>query len=315
MGSEALVLAGKPKFLATVVTDQSEFDVKINTGPSFPMLSCRQGRWRVRAGDEEQVLKTPDGKHNLSAVGAVVIGANQGTYKAFYEKPFDPNADKAEAPRCWSSNGEAPSQFVTNPISKLCANCPKNAFGSKITEKGTKAKACSDSKRLLILPYHDETGVSDIVHMVNMPVMSLKNWALYIAALKKHSVPVSAVVTAFSLDEDVDYPLMKFRHIGWLDEAQYVRAQELAQSEDVMAFRRGEANVEGGTASEAPAPEVGKAPTKTTTASKAAPKTQAKPVVQETVEEVVEEVVEETTATSEGATDDEVGGILAGLDF
>ncbi len=244
MAGDLTLVGAVPKhILALQQAPQDEFDIPGSSGPSFPALSFRQGRWRVRAGDEEKVLKTKEG-NNLAAVTAAVIAANPGTYKAYYKKAFDPKADKAEAPVCWSANGVSPSSSCTEKQSALCANCPQNQFGSKISEKGSKVKACTDSKRLLVLPFSEDLGLSDAVHVLNVPIMSRKNWMAYMHLLKQHNVPLRAVVTKFSLDEDTDYPLLQFAHAGWLTEDQIATVTDVMDDPDVMQFRAGDLDIE-----------------------------------------------------------------------
>ncbi len=263
--STAVVAAGGPN---------TDFGAPIGMGPKFPKLSIKQSKWRiVRGKDDEEVIHQPH-------LDVVVVAANTGVYKTYYDKPYVPGQD-AEAPACWSADGKAPSSFATAPQSTACATCPKNAFGSKINASGKKVKACSDNKRVLVLA---PDAIDGDFYMLNMPVMTLAAWNAYLGELNRHNVPVTGVITRIGFDTTAEYPKLEFKFVGWLDEASYGRVNERMHEDDVTQFRGGTIDTEGTDGSaEPPEGVTDVTPVQTTAPAVAAPKVAAQPAPVQTV--------------------------------
>lgn len=69
------------------------------------------------------------------------------TNRAYYEKSFDPKADKLP-PDCKSSDCITPDSDILKPMNKDCASCQFNAFGSAKVGKG---KACKEKIWLFMI--------------------------------------------------------------------------------------------------------------------------------------------------------------------
>ena len=310
MATDIMVMGKRPSFLPAKVTMDEEFVAPLS-GQVFPMLSIKGSKWSVRKDGEELPLKTPDGKYRIEEVTAVVIAANPGMYKAYYDRPYEATSKEIFPPTCWSANGETPSHFAAKKQSTLCLNCPKNQFGSKINESGKKVKACGDSKRLLLLPYSEEHGLSADVHMISLPIMSLKNWEKYRKELAAHGANPTEVVTRFSFDDNSEYPLLHFRPDRWLEAAEYKTIMEVRESPDVVDFRKGELNTEvvvPVTEAEVAAEPAKEAPAKPRPTTK--PRAAA-PTPEPVKEAPAEEPVDEELAALQAETDD----FLANTDF
>ena len=115
----------------------------LSSGQSFPKISIKSSRFRIKEGDTETVLES-------TSLDVVVVGANPRLSKTYYEKPWDPN-DEPTGPDCFSLDGIGPDASIADPQNDLCASCPMNAWGSKISATGQQIKACSDQKRLAIV--------------------------------------------------------------------------------------------------------------------------------------------------------------------
>lgn len=182
----------------------------ISAGSSVPRLSLKGQRFRF-IKDGEEVRKTSD------PINVVILGVQpeKGMCKTYYAKGYQPDA--SDPPDCSSSDGVRPDPWVDNPQSSACANCPHNEWGSAKSMSGKKAKACRDSKRLFIVD--PKEGIQDAQGWIaNVTVASLRNLSEYGKFLVTNRVPMQVAVTELSLDEDSDFPILKFRFVGILSE-------------------------------------------------------------------------------------------------
>lgn len=134
-----------------------------------------------------------------------------GHLHTFYSTPWDP--DNPANPDCFAlsedGNDMAPHEAVLQPFSDKCATCPKFQWGTATRDgKPSKGKACSETRRLVLLPESALESVEDIaaaeLAMVKLPVTSVKVWANYINSLAATiSMPHYAVVTELSTQPDI----------------------------------------------------------------------------------------------------------------
>jgi len=204
-------------------TDMSEFTEEFSAGVSisFPVISIKGKTFTVKEGEERRVLTRPDDPDSpASYIDVVVIAANKGVAKAYYEKSY--TEDATDAPNCWSNDGVAPDPSVEKPVAKSCKTCPYNQFGSRITDEGKKAKKCSDSKRLAVAPLDDLLNPM----LLRVPATSLKNWQQYVNLLARKGVTPMVVLTRIRFNMDAAYPLLEFKPVGLLppEKAKEVKA-------------------------------------------------------------------------------------------
>src|SRR5690606_26393745 len=139
---------GGPSALAGAMTS----GIAAGSGTGFKRISIRGGRFRIREGSTETVL--PD-----NVLRAVIVGASPNVTKSFYKGAYNPKAENAERkPDCYSNDGIRPAADAADPQAQQCATCPQNAWGSKITDAGTKMKACADQKRLAVISADDHSA-------------------------------------------------------------------------------------------------------------------------------------------------------------
>ncbi|MDE2022525.1 MAG: hypothetical protein KGI71_06475 [Patescibacteria group bacterium] len=230
-----------------------------------PELSIRGGKFRLKIdGDETLITKRDDEGNEVprAIVPVVIVAANHGKYKAFYGTKYDPDAEPT-APKCYSYDGERPSIHAQEPQSKTCAACEKNVFGSATTEQGKKTRACSDNKLLAVIPVSavrkkaPANELSGMAFRIKVSPTALSrnkedrkanpqnNTSLseYINLLDNYpvngntvAVPVTSVETRLFLDKDADYPLLRFKLGGFLDEDEIKYVQERAAGEDIKAI-------------------------------------------------------------------------------
>jgi hypothetical protein len=191
-------------------------------GEGFPRISIKGARFRLVDGDSETVLDS-------TTLSAVIVGANPRVSKTWYAKPWTPDAEPA-SPDCQSMDGIAPDPASTSPQNDLCATCPQNAWGSKVTPNGQQIKACSDSKRLAIVAAEDPSGP---VYLLTVTPAALKGLNQYQKELAVRGIPPEIVKTSITFDTDASFPKLKFGFGGFLDAETQAVVDELFGSQRV----------------------------------------------------------------------------------
>jgi hypothetical protein len=178
----------------------------LSSGESFPRISIKGARFRIVEGDTETVLDS-------TTLDVVIVGANPRLSKIWYAKSWTPDAEST-APDCYSLDGIGPDQQATSPQNDLCASCPQNAWGSKVTPQGQQIKACADNKRLAVVAADDANGP---VYLLTVTPAALKGLNQYQKELSVRGIPPEIVKTRVSFDTDASFPKLKFTFGGFLD--------------------------------------------------------------------------------------------------
>jgi len=191
-------------------------------GESYPRISIKGARFRIIDGDTETVLDS-------TTLEVVIVGANPRLSKIWYAKQWTPDAEPS-APDCYSLDGIGPDPQATNPQNDLCASCPQNAWGSKVTPQGQQIKACADQKRLAVVAADDPNGP---VYLLQVTPAALKGLNQYQKELSVRGIPPEIVKTKVSFDTDASFPKLKFSFGGFLDEETQAVVDELFGSTKV----------------------------------------------------------------------------------
>ena len=143
-------------------------------------------------------ISTEDGvmKHGQLVIGkqldAVILGVavEHTLYPGRYQK------GKPSPALCFfvgqSEKEAAPDARSPQPQASACAKCPKNAFGSG---QGN-AKACRQSRRLLLLPLGPNESAEDgQLYRLRVPPTSIKHIVAYASKLEALKRPLPSVVT------------------------------------------------------------------------------------------------------------------------
>jgi hypothetical protein len=178
----------------------------LSSGNSFPKISIKASRFRIVEGDTETVLDSTN-------LDVVVVGANPRLSKTWYAKAWSKDAEPT-APDCFSLDGVGPDPESTDPQNDMCASCPQNAWGSKVTDSGQQIKACSDNKRLAVVAADDASGP---VYLLSVTPAALKGLNQYQKELSVRGIPPEIVKTRVSFDTDASFPKLKFTFGGFLD--------------------------------------------------------------------------------------------------
>jgi hypothetical protein len=196
----------------------------------FPVISLEGKHFTVQRGETSQMLMNPnDPDEPASSIEVVILRTHKGTAKTYYEgKYVQGSSDK---PTCYSNDGVTPATDAQKPQSKTCAVCPHNQWGSRITEAGTKGKACNDVKRLAVAA---PTQLNDPM-LLRLPPTTLKPWDQYVDMLNKRGgYKPAQVVTKIRFDPDVVHQQLAFKPVALISAAM---AQEVVAERDSLVVR------------------------------------------------------------------------------
>ena len=190
---------GKPSALAQALSGGLA-----TGGEAYPRIGIKGGRFRIHEGDTETVLDS-------TTIDVVIVGSNPRLSKTWYAKAWDKDSEPT-APDCFSLDGVSPDPQSTSPQSDLCASCPQNAWGSKVTPTGQQIKACADKKRLAVVSADDSTGP---VYLLEVTPAALKGLNQYQKELVMRGIAPEIVTTKVSFDTDASFPKLKFGFGGF----------------------------------------------------------------------------------------------------
>jgi len=168
-------------------------------------------------------------KLSETSLDVVFVGANPNVSKMWYESEWSDDREST-TPDCFSLDGKAPNKASVSPQNDVCALCPRNAWGSKITPQGYKVKDCSDIKRVaVILADKPKEGV----HLLHITPSSLKNLNTYHKTLSMRGIVPEICRTTLCFDEEVSYPRLKFKFSGFNNDNIQKYVDTILDSEEV----------------------------------------------------------------------------------
>lgn len=229
MSNVSLFKGGLPSYLQTVELDETT-KALMGGGGGSKRISIRGGVFRMIV-DGEEVAKNEDRSMNI-----VIVRAQPKVGRTFYEGTYVEGGE-VKPPSCWSHDGVAPDASVKSPQSPQCATCPQNIKGSGQGD----SRACRYSQRIAVVLENDIEGN---VYQVSLPAKSIFGkptsedkmpMQAYVKYLAGHRTPVGAVVTQMRFDTSEAVPVLKFRAIRPLEEAEYLACREQAASPDAEA--------------------------------------------------------------------------------
>lgn len=231
-------ITGLPVHLQGVVTkgDFDEFAGGVTS--AFPIISYRGRTWRVRKGGEEEIYLNEE-QEAVQSIEIVFLRSNAQPSKVFYEAKYAEG--DSGPPSCWSANGIKPDAGVTNPVNPVCQTCPNNVWGSKTTDAGKPARACSDVRRSAVAFKHQleavaagELSLDDIdTLLLRIPPATLNPLKDYVEkTLKPKGITPWMLVTKVGFDTEVSYPKLTFKGLRFLNTDEYATAVTLRNGED-----------------------------------------------------------------------------------
>jgi hypothetical protein len=211
---------------------QRKNDLAAGVQSGFGHIGYRGKTWSIRHRGEEKPIMRPDGDGPANSIEVVVLKSSAAVSKIWYEKGFVEGSNAS--PDCFSTNGVTPDAASTKKQAPTCATCPKNAWGSRITPLGKPGKACSDSKRLAVVPFNDIANeVFGGPMLLRVPAASLQDLATYGTRMDQIGFPYFAVGTRISFDPNQAYPKFEFRAIRPLSDAEADLVIEMRESPEV----------------------------------------------------------------------------------
>lgn len=203
------------KFAAVPV----ENDLSAGVQAGFGIIGYKGKVWSTRyRGDEKQLMR-PDGDGPRNSIEVVILKASGHVSKIWYEHGYVEGS--TAAPDCYSTNGVTPDVGSKKKQANACASCPMNQWGSRITPAGKQGKACSDSKRMAIVPLdnlHNEILGGPM--LLRVPAASLRELASYGEKMQALGYPYYAIGTRIGFDAAEAYPKFTFGAIRPLSDAE-----------------------------------------------------------------------------------------------
>jgi hypothetical protein len=191
-------------------------NAKLGVSEGFAVVSIRGKVWRIRHRGESEIVKSADGMP-MQRLDVVVVGASPFVSKQWYDGTYTEGSDSS--PDCYSVDGLTPDPAVPHRQSSVCATCPRNRFGSRITDDGKRAKECRDSRRIAVVPVGDiDNEVYGGPMMLRLPATSLSSLLRYADLLEKKGAALEQVATGLYFDASVAYPRVEFSALRWLTE-------------------------------------------------------------------------------------------------
>ena len=192
----------------------------------FAIMSYRGKVWSTKYQGVERALIRDDGDGPRASIEVVIVKSAAPISKIFYETGY---VDGSTAPPdCWSTNGTTPDPAAPKKQAATCAGCPRNAWGSRITDGGKQAKACSDSKRLAIVPMGDlDNELLGGPMLLRVPPASLKDLKGFGEQMQAYGFPYFAIGTRISFDMAEAFPKFVFNAIRPLTDAEAAKVLEL----------------------------------------------------------------------------------------
>lgn len=190
----------------------------------LPRISIKGSTFRIIEGGGETPLET-------RKLNVIIVGANPGVSKVFYAGKFTGKKDDdGGAPDCFSLDGVRPDMDAKSKQNDLCATCPNNQWGSKVTDEGQKGKLCADQKRLAVVAANAPDGT---IYLLQVTPAALRNLNDYVKALGRHGYPPETVVTELGFDSSASFPKLTFTMKGFIDEDALDAVDRIFDSEEV----------------------------------------------------------------------------------
>ncbi len=195
----------------------------LSSGADFPRISIKGSRFRLVEGGTEAVL-------DATSLEVVIVGANPGLSKSWYATAWNPDSEPT-SPDCYTMDGISPAGDSSQPQNDLCASCPHNAWGSRMTAQGTKVKACADQKRLAIVAADDPEGP---IYLLQVTPAALKGLNQYQKELSMRGIAPEIVRTVISFDTNASFPKLTFGFGGFIAEEIQVVVDTLFGTDKVL---------------------------------------------------------------------------------
>jgi hypothetical protein len=201
--------------------------------PSFGSITFKGKTWgiRHRGVTHNLLVRDPQTGQVLCAapsIDIVILKSATAISKAYYIEKY--KEGDFNQPDCWSTNGQVPDPAAPHKQSNTCRGCKWDAFGSRMTEDNRKGKACSDNKRLAVVPAADlKNEVYGGPMLFKLPPSAFAGLSQLEAELLQAGYEYFSVVMRCTFDHQAAFPKIVFTPIGVLNDHQMQEVLNLQQ--------------------------------------------------------------------------------------
>jgi hypothetical protein len=222
-----------PAHIRAMFPQASNSDLAANVSAGYPIISYKGKVWHVVEAGERTLVTVGEGRNAndpAASLEAVIIRANPALNKVYYPDGYEEGS--TERPLCHSDDGILPAADAQEKQSKACGACPHNEWGSKISDNGSRGKACADSRRMAV------AAVDDLENpmLLRCPAASLKTLLAYGSQLEKRGWPYQALVTRIGFDASLAYPALTFTPERWLEEDELAQVMGMQEDDLVLSI-------------------------------------------------------------------------------
>jgi hypothetical protein len=222
-----------PDHIRAMFPQASNSDLAANVSAGYPIISYKGKVWHVVEAGERTLVTVGEGRNAndpAASLEAVIVRANPALNKVYYPDGYEEGS--TERPLCHSDDGVLPSNDAQEKQAKACGACPHNEWGSKISDNGSRGKACADSRRMAV------AAVDDLGNpmLLRCPAASLKTLLAYGSQLEKRGWPYQALVTRIGFDASLAYPALTFTPERWLEPDELAEVMGMQEDDLVLSI-------------------------------------------------------------------------------
>ena len=234
MATEIALPAGFGPVPAAFAGTTANDDLGAGIQASYGIIGYKGKVWSTRyQGDTKQLMR-PDGDGPRNSIEVVLVKGSPAISKIYYKQGYVDGSDAA--PDCWSADGIKPDASVKTKCNATCADCPMNAWGSRISEAGKAGKLCSDSRRVAVVPLEDiDNELFGGPMLLRVPAASLKDLKAYGDLMSSYQFPYYSVGTRISFDSNEAYPKFVFNAIRPLTNEEALKIKALHEGKKLAA--------------------------------------------------------------------------------
>lgn len=204
--------------------------------PSFGSLTFKGKTWGIRhRGVTSQLLQRDAHGTIVGAiptVDVIIVKSATAISKTFYIEKYK-EGDFAQ-PDCWSTNGVKPDAAAPKIQNETCRGCKWDAFGSRRMDDGRNAKACSDNKRVAVVPAADiKNEAFGGPMLLKLPPSAFNALSELEVQLHMQGYRYYGLVMRLSFDHQAAFPKIMFTPVRVLNDHEMTEVLELQKSEQV----------------------------------------------------------------------------------
>lgn len=201
--------------------------------PAFASLTFKGKVWGIRHRGVTQQLLARDPQSGaivgaIPTVDIVIVKSATAISKNFYIEKY--KEGDFNQPDCWSTNGQVPDPAAPKKQSPTCRGCKWDAFGSRTMDDGRKGKACSDNKRIAIVPATDlKNEAYGGPMLLKLPPSSFGGLSELEQHLHMQGYHYYAIKMRLSFDHEAAFPKVIFTPFGVLNDYEMQEVINLQQ--------------------------------------------------------------------------------------